>query len=66
MQLQPNEIVTSLKPSKILKILKDPVKSAKAVELVYTTDKEFEGITRKKYGKKFHYYLDGVRISDTE
>ena len=46
--------------------MKDPVKSAKAVELVYTNDQTAEGITRKKYGKKFQYYLNGVRINDQE
>lgn len=66
MQDTPLDIVNALKPSKILKIMKDPVKSANAVELVYTNDQSAEGITRKKYGKKFHYYLDGVRINDQQ
>lgn len=60
------EIITALKPSKILKIMKDTEKSANAVKLIYTTDQENSGITRKKYGKKFHYYLDDVRINDQE
>lgn len=57
-------IVKKLKPSKIVKIMKDPVQSAKAVQLVYTQDSDSEGILRKRYGKKFHYYKDGVRIND--
>ena len=46
--------------------MKDPVKSAKAVQLIYTSDNEYEGIERKKYGKKFHYYQDGKRITSAE
>lgn len=60
------EIVAKLKPSKILKIMKDTQKSATAVKLVYTNDQEEGGITRKKFGKKFHYYHDDVRIKDKE
>lgn len=64
--LQPEEIVAALKPKKILQIMKDPVKTAKAVQLIYTSDQAGEGIERKKYGKKFHYYKDGKRIVDAE
>lgn len=42
------EIISHLKPSKIVKIMKDPEASAKAVHLVYTTDAETAGVTRKK------------------
>ncbi len=66
MQVQPQDIIQKLRPSKILKIMKDPVKTAKAVQLIYTSDSEFEGIERRKYGKKFHYYKDGERIKDSE
>ncbi len=45
------EIISHLKPSKIVKIMKDPEASAKAVHLIYTTDAETAGITRKKTGK---------------
>lgn len=44
--------------------MKDPEQSAKAVQLVYTQDTTESGIVRKRYGKKFHYYQDGVRITD--
>lgn len=44
--------------------MKDPEQSAKAVQLVYTSDQTASGITRKRYGKKFHYYQDGRRIRD--
>ncbi|MBU8882187.1 DNA topoisomerase IB [Kaistella sp. DKR-2] len=61
-----NDIVISLSPSKIIKIMKDPVKSAKAVSLVYTTDREADGIVRKKWGKKFVYYNGDEKIKDSE
>lgn len=60
------EIISHLKPSKIVKIMKDPVASAKAVHLIYTSDAETAGITRKKTGKKYSYYRDGVKIKDKQ
>jgi len=60
------EIISHLKPSKIVKIMKDPVASAKAVHLIYTSDAETAGITRKKTGKKYSYYRDGKKIKDKE
>ncbi|WP_336690425.1 MULTISPECIES: DNA topoisomerase IB [unclassified Chryseobacterium] len=60
------ELISHLKPSKIVKIMKDPVASAKAVHLIYTTDAETAGITRKKTGKKYSYYRDGEKIRDKE
>lgn len=60
------EIISHLKPAKIVKIMKDPVASAKAVHLIYTSDAETAGITRKKRGKKFSYYKDGEKIRDKE
>ena len=58
--------IASLTPSKILKIMKDPVKSAKAVSLIYTSDHEYDGISRKKSGKKFKYFNGDERIKDKE
>lgn len=46
--------------------MKDPVASAKAVHLIYTSDAETAGITRKKKGKKFSYYKEGEKIKDKE
>ncbi len=60
------EIISHLKPAKIVKIMKDPVASAKAVHLIYTSDAETAGITRKKRGKKFSYYKDGEKIRDKD
>lgn len=45
------EILQKFTPSKIVKIMKDPIKSAKAVQLIYTSDQGFGGIERKRYGK---------------
>jgi DNA topoisomerase-1 len=53
------DIISRLKPSKIVKIMKDPEASAKAVNLIYTSDAEASGIIRKKRGKN-------IRISRTE
>ncbi|MCU7618409.1 DNA topoisomerase IB [Chryseobacterium sp. PBS4-4] len=58
------EIISHLKPSKIIKIMKDPVASAKAVNLIYTSDAETAGIIRKKRGTKYSYYKDGEKIKD--
>lgn len=60
------EIISHLKPAKIVKIMKDPVASAKAVHLIYTSDAETAGITRKKTGKKYSYYKDGEKIRDKD
>ncbi|MEA1848180.1 DNA topoisomerase IB [Chryseobacterium sp. MHB01] len=60
------EIISHLKPAKIVKIMKDPVASAKAVHLIYTSDAETAGITRKKNGKKYSYYKDGEKIRDKD
>ncbi|WP_294217381.1 DNA topoisomerase IB [uncultured Chryseobacterium sp.] len=60
------DIISHLKPSKIVKIMKDPVASAKAVHLIYTSDAETAGIIRKKRGKKFSYYKDGEKIKDKD
>lgn len=60
------DLIIHLKPSKIVKIMKDPVASAKAVHLIYTSDAETAGITRKKTGKKYSYYKEGEKIKDKE
>ncbi len=60
------QIIQSLTPSKIVKIMKDPVKSAKAVQLIYTSDQQFDGIARKKSGKKFVYFQGDEKVKDKE
>lgn len=65
-EISPLEDVSRISPSKIVKIMKDPVKSAKAVKLVYTTDSESEGIERRRRGKKFQYYKGDEKITDAD
>lgn len=60
------ELIGKITPSKILKIMKDPEKSAKAVNLIYTNDTEIDGISRKKRGPSFVYYREGEKIKDKE
>ncbi|WP_226064690.1 DNA topoisomerase IB [Kaistella polysaccharea] len=60
------DLIAKISPAKIIKIMKDPVKSAKAVKLVYTNDSEIDGILRKKRGKNFFYFLGDERIKDKE
>lgn len=60
------ELVSKISASRIVKIMKDPVKSARAVKLIYSSDSETEGFTRKKFGKGFAYYLNGKKITDAD
>ncbi|MDP2453128.1 MULTISPECIES: DNA topoisomerase IB [unclassified Kaistella] len=60
------ELIKKISPSKMVKIMKDPEKSAKAVNLVYTSDRENPGIARRKRGKKFAYFTRDQKIKDEE
>ncbi|MCS3532999.1 DNA topoisomerase IB [Chryseobacterium sp. JUb7] len=60
------DIISHLRPSKIVKIMKDPEASARAVNLIYTSDAESAGIIRKKRGKKYSYFKDGEKIKDKD
>ncbi|WHF52283.1 DNA topoisomerase IB [Chryseobacterium gotjawalense] len=60
------ELIHKISPSKMVKIMKDPVKSATAVNLVYTSDSENQGIARRKRGEKFIYFIGGQKIKDKE
>lgn len=53
--------IEKISPKKIVKILKDPEKTAQAVDLVYINDQGLPGITRKKNGKTFQY-LYGTKV----
>ena len=59
------EMVVSLPKKKIEKIIGDPEKTAKAVNLVYVSDTA-PGITRKKEGKGFSYLRGEKKITDEE
>lgn len=69
MKLEENstlDIISKLSPAKMVKIMEDPVKTAKAVNLIYTTDAEHDGIIRRKRGKKFNYFSSGEKVKDKE
>ncbi len=57
------ELIEQLPKAKIRKIIKDPVKTAEAIKLVYVNDSA-SGITRKKAGKNFSYYLQEKKLVD--
>ncbi|SFI66866.1 DNA topoisomerase-1 [Kaistella treverensis] len=60
------DLIAKISPAKIIKIMKDPVKSAKAVKLVYSNDGESLGISRRKRGKNFTYFLGDEKVKDKE
>lgn len=57
----PKEI--KLSPKKITAALKSPEQCAKAINLVYISDKQ-DGITRVKKGKTFSYLIGNKKITD--
>jgi DNA topoisomerase-1 len=57
------EMVVSLPKKKIEKIIGDPEKTAKAVNLVYVSDTD-KGIIRKKAGQGFTYLQEEKEIRD--
>ncbi|MEO6491106.1 MAG: DNA topoisomerase IB [Ferruginibacter sp.] len=57
------EVFEKLPKSKIKKILKDPVKTANAVNLEYVNNTS-PGILRKKKGKDFYYFLKEQKVTD--
>ncbi len=57
------EMITDLPAKKIKKILKDPVKTAEAANLVYVQD-TVPGIVRKKSGKSFSYVIGDKKVAD--
>ena len=56
--------IEELPKRKIKSILKDPAKTAEAVNLVYVTDATERGILRKRKGKSFAYYLENKLVKD--
>ncbi len=58
-----SEMVVSLPKKKIEKIIHDPEKTAKAVNLVYVNDTA-PGIVRKKTGKDFSYLKKDKKLKD--
>ena len=60
-----DESIALIPRRKIKALLKDPVKTAEAVNLVYMND-TVEGIERRKKGETFEYYYKGKKIKDAE
>lgn len=58
-----DEMVENLPKKKLAKIIKDPVKTAEAANLVYVHDTE-PGIIRKKASKDFSYLLGEKKLAD--
>lgn len=56
-------VLPSLSKSAIKKIVKDPVKTAEAVNLVYVTD-SLPGILRKRKGKNYIYLVEEKRLTE--
>ena len=50
-------------PKQISKIINDPEKTAKAVNLIYASD-SVEGIIRKKWGSGFRYTYEEKKVTD--
>ena len=60
-----DEIIQKITPRKIAKIFHDPLKMAKAVNLVYISDNQ-QGIIRQKQKKTFRYFFDGKEVKSKE
>ncbi|MBA2747032.1 MAG: DNA topoisomerase IB [Flavisolibacter sp.] len=62
-EISVSEQISELSHKQILKIHKDPSKSAEIAELVYVTDQQ-TGISREKKGKTFHYFYKDQPFND--
>jgi DNA topoisomerase-1 len=59
------EVLAQIPKRKIRTLIKDPAKSAEAVNLVYVNDSD-PGIQRIKKGSSFEYWSDGKQVTDEE
>jgi DNA topoisomerase I len=59
------EAIENIPKRRLKSILKNPVKTAEAVNLVYVNDSQ-PGIERVKKGNSFEYVLQGKKITDEE
>lgn len=57
--------IVSIPKKRLKALLKDPVKTAEAVNLVYLGDSQ-PGITRVKAGDTFEYYFEDKKVTDEE
>lgn len=60
---QTKDVIEKISKARISKIINDPVKTAKAVDLIYISDAK-TGIIRKKTGKSFTYFIEDKKIVD--
>ncbi|WP_207495044.1 DNA topoisomerase IB [Aridibaculum aurantiacum] len=60
-----DELIAQIPKRKIRSLLKDPEKSAEAVNLVYVSDCQ-PGISRVKKGSSFEYWYEGKQVKDEE
>jgi DNA topoisomerase I len=59
------EAIENIPKRRLKSILKNPVKTAEAVNLIYINDSQ-PGIERVKKGNTFEYFLEGKKITDEE
>jgi DNA topoisomerase-1 len=59
------EAIESIPKRRIKTLIKSPVKSAEAVNLVYVNDTQ-PGIERVRNGNSFEYFFKGEKITDEE
>lgn len=57
------DVVEELSESTLKKIIRDPVKTAEAVNLIYVSDSD-KGILRKKTGRRFTYIFGGKMLRE--
>lgn len=57
--------ISQISKRQIKKLIKDPVKTAEAVNLIYVNNTQ-PGILRKNKGEGFEYYLEGKKVNDEE
>src|SRR3954470_18569167 len=62
---QPADPIAAIPKRRMRALLKDPVKTAEAVNLVYMSDTK-PGITRVKEEDTFVYYYEGKKVTDDE
>lgn len=63
--MQDGNVLEKISKTKIGKIINDPEKTAKAVDLVYVSV-ALPGIIRKKTGKNFSYFVDDKKLVDKD
>jgi len=63
--MEDTEQILAISKKKIKTILKDPVKTAEAINLIYVSNTD-DGISRIKKGQSFSYTFKGKKLTDKE